>query len=285
MRESAWLPDIDGNYKKPSELYEDSIDKAFQIVKTSPFFDAIEFGKEEDQRRKQLEEEELRRTAEYQSKAHAAKVLGLNDIDAFEVLRRKAELYDRAKAEGRIVAEKTVEEPTANTNNPNKRADKTIETTRNAPDKTYQYVVQSSRTSREKAGAVTMLKTLYTNDDDQMICQCCGHELPFRKKNREYYFETVELDRAGRWFSKETEYPYIACCPNCAAMFNEYIINSNSIENGLASLISKIKTGATRKKSNGNESIAIIMDGKTFDLTFVQKHIIDIRSVLLTEKI
>lgn len=283
LRDSAWLPDIDGNYKKPSELYEDSIDKAFQIVKTSPFFEAIEFGKEEDERRRQREEEELRRTSEYQSKDHAVKILGFNDIEAFEAVRRKAELYDRAKKEGRIAPEKAVEEPTANTNNPDKRADKTIESAQNAPDKTYKHVERSSRTSRNKEGAVTMLKTLYTNDDDKMICQCCGHELPFKKKNGEYYFETVELDRAGTWFSKETEYPYIACCPNCAAMFNEYIINSSSNENGLAALICKIKTGETRKKPNGNESIEIMMDGKIFELTFVQKHILDIRSVLMAE--
>ena len=118
-----------------------------------------------------------------------------------------------------------------------------------------------------------------------ITCQCCGKELPFKKKNGEYYFETIALDnRGGEFFTKETMYPYIACCPNCAAMFNEHIVNCSSNENRIADLINKIKIGETIKKSNGNEVIEIIMDGKIFNLTFVQKHIIDIRSVLEAEK-
>lgn len=79
-------------------------------------------------------------------------------------------------------------------------------------------------------------------------------------------------------------YPYITCCPNCAAMFNEHIVNCSSNENRIANLINKIKTGETIKKPNGNEVIEIIMDGKIFNLTFVQKHIIDIRSLFVPEK-
>lgn len=114
-----------------------------------------------------------------------------------------------------------------------------------------------------------------------MICQCCGKELPFKKKNGEYYFETVGLDnRGGEFFTSETKYPYIACCPNCAAMFNEHIVNCGYSKNEIADLIEKIKTGNTIKKPNGNEIIEIIMDGKIFKLTFVQKHIVSIRAVL-----
>lgn len=286
LRDTAWLPDIEGNYKKPSELSADSIDKAFHINPQSPFLSAIEFGKEENERRKQLEEEEHRRTSEYQKKSDAAKVLGYSDIDEFEEVRKKAALYDRANAEGRIAPEVPIEEPTANTNNPEKRTARVKESTKNAHDRAYEEKLRSIRTSNTaKSETVTMLKTLYTNTEDVMICQCCGKELPFKKKNGEYYFETIALDnRGGEFFTKETMYPYIACCPNCAAMFNEHIVNCSSNENRIADLINKIKIGETIKKSNGNEVIKIIMDGKIFNLTFVQKHIIDIRSVLEAEK-
>ena len=286
LRDSAWLPDLDGNYRKPAELSADSIDKAFHIDPKSPFLSAIEFGKEENERRKQLEEEEHRRTSEYQKKSDAAKVLGYSDIDEFEEVRKKAALYDRANAEGRIAPEVPIEEPTANTNNPEKRTARVKESTKNAHDRAYEEKLRSIRTSNTaKSETVTMLKTLYTNTEDVMICQCCGKELPFKKKNGEYYFETIALDnRGGEFFTKETMYPYIACCPNCAAMFNEHIVNCSSNENRIADLINKIKIGETIKKSNGNEVIEIIMDGKIFNLTFVQKHIIDIRSVLEAEK-
>ena len=283
LRDTAWLPDIDGNYRKPSELSLDSIDKAFHIDTDSPFLTAIEFGKVENERRRQLEDEEHRRTSEYQKKEEAAKVFGY-DVDTLEERLRKAELYDRAEAEGRIAPEIHIEEPTANTNNPGKRITAAIEATNDASDRTYEQRSRSVRTSKIRSEATTMLRGLYTNTDDIMICQCCGKELPFKKKNGEYYFETIELDnRGGEFFTKETMYPYIACCPNCAAMFNEHIVNCSSSENRIADLINKIEAGATIKKTNGNEFIQIIMDGKIFNLTFVQKHIVDIQGVIKAE--
>mgnify|MGYP002557786624 CR=1 FL=1 len=284
LRDTAWLPDIDGNYKKPSELSPYSIDKAFHIDSDSPFLAAIEFGKEESERRKQLEEEERRRTSEYQKKEFAANVFGY-DVDTLEEMLRKAELYDQLEAEGRIVSEELIEEPTANTKHPEKRTSVAIETTTNASDRTYEQKMRSIRMSKVKSEATTMLRTLYTNNEDKMICQCCGKELPFKKKNGEYYFETVELDnRGGEFFTKETMYPYIACCPNCAAMFNEHIVNCSSNENRIADLLNKIESNATIKKPNGNEVIETIMDGKIFNLIFVQKHIVDIRAALTAEK-
>lgn len=286
LRDTAWLPDIEGNYKKPSELTVDSIDKAFHIDPESPFLSAIEFGKEENERRKQLEEEEHRRTSEYQKKSDAAKELGFNSVEEAEKAKKDSEQLKRLTAEGRIIPESPIEEPTANTNNPEKRAAGVKESVKDAPDRTYEGKLRSIRTSpTAKSEAAIMLRTLYTNTDDIMICQCCGKELPFKKKNGEYYFETIALDnRGGVFFTKETMYPYVACCPNCAAMFNEHIVNCSSNENRIADLINKIKTGETIKKPNGNEVIEIIMDRKIFNLTFVQKHIIDIRSVLETEK-
>jgi len=284
LRDFAWLPDVDGNYRKPSEVSSDSLDKDFHINSDSPFLNAIEFGREENERRKQLEEEERRRTSEYQKKEYAANVFGY-DVDTLEEKLRKAELYECAEAEGRITPKADIEEPTANTNNPEKRATAATEATTNADDRTYEQKTRSIRTSQTKSEATVMLKGLYTNPDDIMICQCCGKELPFKKKNSEYYFETIELDnRGGEFFTKETKYPYIACCPNCAAMFNEHIIHCSSNENRIADLLHAIESDTTIKKPNGNEVTQIIMDGKIFNLTFVQKHIVDIRAAIKAQK-
>ncbi|MDE6586313.1 MAG: hypothetical protein K2K80_06520, partial [Clostridia bacterium] len=260
------------------------LDKDFHIDSDSPFLTAIEFGKEENERRKKLEEEERRRTSEYQKKEYAANVFGY-DVDTLEEKLRKAELYERAEAEGRIAPKEDIEEPTANTNNPEKRTTAATETTTNADDRTYEQKTRSVRTSQTKNEATTMLRRLYTNHDDKMICQCCGKELPFKKKNGEYYFVTLELDNTGgEFFTKETPYPYIACCPNCAAMFNEHIIHCSSSENRIADLLNTIESDTTIKKPNGNEVIEIIMDGKIFNLTFVQKHIVDIQAAIKAQK-
>lgn len=283
--DTAWIPDVDGNYKKPSELSSDSIDHEFCINYNSPFLTAIEFGKEENDRREKLEEEERRRTSEYQIKLNAAKALGYNNVDEFERDQLELAEYRRAKDEGRIIQERNIEEPIAKTNNIEKRTAAVIEDTNNAVDKTYEQKMRSVRISGVKSQAATMLRTLYTNKEDIMVCQCCGKELPFKKKNGEYYFETVELDkRGGEFFTSETTYPYIACCPNCAAMFNEHIVNCGYNENRIADLIEKIRTEKTFKKPNGNEIIEIIMDGKIFKLTFVQKHIVSIRAILMSKK-
>ncbi len=282
--DTAWIPDIDGNYRKPAELSVESLDKGFHINSQSPFLTAIEFGKEENERRRKLEEEERRRTSEYQQKEHAANVFGF-DVDTLEEKLRKAELYERAEAEGRIAPKVDIEEPTANTNNPEKRTTAATEATTNADDRTYEQKSRSVRTSQTKNEATTMLRRLYTNHDDEMICQCCGKELPFKKKNGEYYFVTLELDNiGGEFFTKETSYPYIACCPNCAAMFNEHIIHCSSSENRIADLLRIIESDTTIKKPNGNEVVEIIMDGKIFNLTFVQKHIVDIRAAIRAQK-
>lgn len=284
LRDTAWIPDIDGNYRKPAELSVESLDKEFHIDSNSPFLSAIEFGKEENERRRRLEEEERRRTSEYQQKEHAANVFGY-DVDTLEEKLRKAELYERAEAEGRIAPKVDIVEPTANTNNPEKRTAAAIETTTNADDRTYEQKSRSVRISQAKNEATTMLRRLYTNQDDEMICQCCGKELPFKKKNGEYYFVTLEIDNTGgEFFTKETPYPYIACCPNCAAMFNEHIIHCSSSENRIADLLHIIESDTTIKKPNGNEVVEIIIDGKIFNLTFVQKHIVDIRAAIKAQK-
>ncbi|MDE6001679.1 MAG: hypothetical protein K2G96_05120 [Clostridia bacterium] len=284
LRDFAWLPDVDGNYRKPSEVSPDSLDKDFHINSDSPFLTAIEFGREENERRKQLEEEERRRTSEYQKKEYAANVFGY-DVDTLEEKLRKAELYECAEAEGRIAPKADIEEPTANTNNSEKRTAAAIETTINADGRIYEQKTRSVRTSQTKNEATTMLRRLYTNHDDKMICQCCGKELPFKKKNGEYYFVTLELhNTGGEFFTKETPYPYIACCPNCAAMFNEHIVHCSSNENRISDLLNIIESGATIKKPNGNEVVEIIMDGKIFNLTFVQKHIVDIRAAIKAQK-
>ena len=130
-----------------------------------------------------------------------------------------------------------------------------------------------------------MLQTHYTNNDEIMFCQCCWKELPFKKRNGDYYFEAIELDEhGGKYFTKETKYPYIACCPTCAAMFKEFIINTSIESKGIYSIIQKIKGKETIKHENGNETIEIEMDKRTYPLTFVEKHIEDIRSTLLVER-
>lgn len=285
LRVSEWIPDIYGEFKSPSALTVDTIDKDFILDGQSPFLKAIEFGKDYSELQQKLLQEELKRSAEFKEKEAAAQTLGCKSLEDYEALLEKAKKYDEAIAEDRILPEKHIEEPFAKSNNPDRRSEKISEEVASSQERQSEVRDRSVRTTKASIGEIrTMLKKLYTNSDDIMICQCCGKELPFKKKNGEYYFETVELDkRGGIFFKKETPYPYIACCPNCAAMFNEHIINANSDQAGIASIIHKIKEAISEKQPNGNELIAFTMDNKKFKLLFVQKHIIDIRAALEAE--
>lgn len=66
------------------------------------------------------------------------------------------------------------------------------------------------------------LISCYTNDDRQMVCQLCHDEMPFKKRDGEYYFETVEvLDRES--IPIEHEAQFLALCPVCSAKYKEFV--------------------------------------------------------------
>jgi hypothetical protein len=288
LRDGEWLPDRNGNFRKPSQLTEETIHPWFKDIRSSYLCYYIKFGEEERIRRETEEKEAKLRSEEHKRKEAAAKELGFENQEEADEAKRKAAEFDRAQAEGRIkpAIEHIVTEPSSRVSNITRRKSKIQADVVSAAERNYAIRERSVRTNNSQPleDAKIMLQTYYTNSDDIMFCQCCWKELPFKKRNGDYYFEVVEIDeRGGKYFKKETKYPYIACCPNCAAIFKEYIINAAIAAKGIYSVVQKIKNHDTIKKENGNETIEIEMDNKQYPLTFVEKHIEDIRSVLSSE--
>lgn len=62
----------------------------------------------------------------------------------------------------------------------------------------------------------------YVNDDQQLICRICKEVMPFKKRDGEYYFEAIEALN-GDHLSKEHEAQFLALCPVCAAMYEEFV--------------------------------------------------------------
>ena len=60
------------------------------------------------------------------------------------------------------------------------------------------------------------------NEDDQMICQICKEEMPFKKRDGEYYFEAVEA-LSKEYFDKEEAAQFLALSPLCAARYKEFV--------------------------------------------------------------
>ena len=91
-----------------------------------------------------------------------------------------------------------------------------------APEKEYEEHEGSVRTTRETIDPDIWLRDQYTNETGQMICQICKGEMPFRKRDGEYYFESVEA-LSREHFHKEHEAQFLALCPLCAAMYKEFV--------------------------------------------------------------
>ena len=103
-------------------------------------------------------------------------------------------------------------------------------------NKDYETLPRMVRTSRETIDPRTTLKNQYTNDNDQLICQICKNEMPFRKLDGEYYFEAVEAF-SRKYSSKEHEARFLALCPLCplcplcAAMYKEFVkLDDNAMQ-------------------------------------------------------
>jgi len=142
-------------------------------------------------------------------------------LEDIEFLKKHSEEFERWKV--RISArDKKPMFPTTTVANPERRQVKLAEQIADAPDKQYKGRERSVRRTRGLIDPILWLRNWYTNDADQMICQICKEEMPFRKRDGEHYFEAVEA-LSRDYFTKEHEAQFLALCPLCAAMYKEFV--------------------------------------------------------------
>jgi hypothetical protein len=153
-----------------------------------------------------------------------------------------------------------------------RRQDRLSEQWRESQEKEYNHRDRSVRTTRTEIDPRYWLKSWYTNGDGQMICQLCADEMPFKKRDGEYYFESVEALGAEH-FSKEHEAQFLALCPTCSAKFKEYV---KADENALAALKQSLLD------SDGPD-IPIVIENSSTILRFVEVHFIDLKTILNEE--
>jgi hypothetical protein len=159
--------------------------------------------------------------------------------------------------------------PSRPVKNPTHREEKVIEQYGNAPKRKYEQREKSDRIRRGKIDPSTWLINQYTNDDRQMICQICEEEMPFRKRNGDYYFEAVEL-LSKDYLSKEYEAQFLALCPLCSAMYKEFI---KPVKEEMENLKQEIL--------GTNKPIIPIKFGElTGTLRFVETHFNDLKVIL-----
>jgi len=200
-----------------------------------------------------------------------AKLLQKHDIPAetFTIAKQIAgdpELYRRFLTLSDAKSAKP-EFPTRPTPDQDRRAKHVRQDAETAPPKEYDQRLRSVRTSEPVQDPTTWLRELYMNPSEQMICQICEQEMPFKKRDGEYYFEAVEaLDT----LPKEQHQNHLALCPLCAAKYKEFVKRDEDALQRCQTLII----------AADGDVVAIQLGGEDATLRFVASHLLDLKTLL-----
>ena len=243
--ETAWLPSKNGELHTPCELSLKDLPESFQLDEDL----AKQLGMKLDLVTRLADE------------------LGVaaNDV---EFLKDHPEEFSRWKAD-LLLRNKEGSSPTRTLHDTERRQDKRAEQLDRAPEKTYEYRNRSVRTSKSSISQDIWLKNQYTSESGHMYCQICRKEMPFRKRNGEYYFESIEILTDGH-FPKEDEAQYLALCPVCAAKYREFVQMDKAVMVGLRRTLVNTETLEVPLRLGSEET----------SIRFVETHAIDIKTIL-----
>ncbi len=154
--------------------------------------------------------------------------------------------------------------------NPERRAERVAHDAATAPPRTHDGRTRSVRTSEPAQDPATWLRESYTNSAGQMVSQICEEEMPFRKRDGQYYFEAVEALNTLR---AEHHALFLALCPVCAAKYKEFVKHDAGERERIFSAIASSKEPV----------IQLTLGSERATLRFVDTHFIDLQAVLQAE--
>ena len=243
----AWLPDDSGDFHKPSDISLTDLPEEFDRDE----YLAGQLG--------------MKGGGELEVLAKRSG-LDIDDINLVKKLKDSGELEKLRRGKPSFP-----ERPSPNVE---RRTEHAKRDAKGAPRKEYEKRLQSVRTSTAPGDKGTYLKESYTNGEGQLVCQMCENVMPFRKRNREYYFESVQV--FNDLSHEHTAAAYLALCPVCAAKYKEFVKGDDdkatTLRAGIS--ISPLDKLAIRIKLVGQQ------DGS---IRFVETHLLDIREILKEE--
>ena len=266
LSKTEWIPDKKGNFHKPCDITKEILHKDFPYDDRNGWLSAIGFG--ENERKKSEEHKTLR---------EISKKIGLSD-DAVDFIVEIANLpKDVQKEKIKQYKQQLYESnakplfPEKASPNPERRASKIRERLDKMPDKFYETKNRSVRTSNSEVRPEirTYLRNLYTNGDNEMICQICEEEMPFKLDDGSYYFEAVECI-CIQDFPKECSENYLALCPVCAAKYKH--TNGSKTEDIRSAIL-----------NSEDLTIPLILARESKTIRFVKVHIDDLKAVLQSD--
>jgi hypothetical protein len=239
LRESAWITTRDGNLEKPSDITVSQLGEEF--IGAGELIEILGIQQDSDQDISREDIEWLREHSE-EFKQWKAAVLAKKGKPAF---------------------------PTRISTNPDRRQERLAEQMNDAPEKEYEQRNRSVRTTKGAIDPILWLRKQYTNDAGQMICQICKEEMPFRKRDGEYYFEAVEV-LSRDYFAKEHEAQFLALCPLCAAMYNEFVKHDEGAMESLKNALI----------NSEDAEVPLQLGELDTSVRFVESHFLDIRTII-----
>lgn len=265
LKNNDWIPDKEGVFRNPKDMSRDQLRDDFPYDDRNGLLTAIGFG-----------ENEKKRTAEYTAKNQKAQELGFESTEEADKLARLARL---AKENGKSLDDIMLELqpknnhqpdfPSRNVSNPDRRQERTYEQFNDAQEKEYAKKERSVRTTRGAIDPTTWLRNQYTNETDQMVCQICKEEMPFRKRDGTYYFEKKEI-LSRKYLPKEYEAQHLALCPLCAAKYDEFVKKDDEAMRALKEKIFNAVNG----------EIPITLGDEKTSIRFVESHLLDLTTIL-----
>ena len=243
--EKAWLPDKQGIPHRPGKLGLEDLPESF----------------ERDERLR----DQLEMKKDIVAKLAEETGVSVADINFIKKLKESPEKYAElknffAKIENPVFPRKAL-------SNADRRREKVAEKYHKAPKKKYEKQSYSKKITGDTIDPKIWLRETYTNKEGQMICQICQNGMPFKKKDGQYYFEAVELLND---FDREMEELYVALCPLCAAMYNEFVKYD---EEGMKSLKNALM-------NSEDAEIPLQLGELNTSLRFIESHFLDIKTII-----
>jgi len=276
LLQAEWVPQDHPNqteFVRPRDAVAEMLPKDFEFQTGWQWLKTLEFGEGVKERREARRKEKERQSQEYKQKEQVLKEVGFDSPEEAEEMARLKREDPQGFQRWRESRQAKPAFPDRASADPERRKSKAMEKAAGAPNKLYKKRERSVRTSRTQGKTETdeYLRDLYTNNDDQLICQICREEMPFRKKNGRHYFEKVEA------FDLRDEYSanHLALCPVCAAKYDEFVFHGpNEARDKLLDTFAQMGDTLELPVTLGEEFATI---------RFVQSHAIDLR-VAISEK-
>ena len=274
LQKTKWIPGKDNRFYSPREMTKELLREDFEYNDRNEGLKAVCFAEDAQ---KATEEDRQRKEAEETVLACNKAILGL-DRDDINLLRnaKKLGLLENLKSQVEKSSVPT-EFPKRPSTDPQRRAQRAQERAGESPKKKYEVRKRNVRVSAPSGEHVTYLEQNYTNNKDQLVCQICENEMPFRRRDGRYYFEAVQLFDD---LSREYEAAYVALCPLCAAKFKELVKKDEKQRESLSTKISSIVEFG---KEPGELRVSLRFGEETGSIRFVEKHFLDILGFLLKE--